>query len=411
MTFKPIKLYPRLSHALFIIKETLNAFNLHRGLMTSASLSFYSMFAMIPMALIMFFIISALVVSSNHAVQEIAIITNNLEPKMSRRIMTEIYRAANHRAAWSALSSIILLWISIPLASTLRNIFHTACSVPQHPSVFRKAMQDILAVVGILLMFFIFTFLDLALNKLLALFEISFVHSAAFDIVSSAVMITALLAIFYRIFFPVKIEFKWLMLGALLTTSLWMGVKPIFTELINVNHSYGAIFGSMKNLFISLAWLYYSFIIFLLGTELIATLNRQDLLLFRRLFSEQDQHSTPYIHSLFERYGKTCKKGDVIFKAGQHGRNLYYVVTGKVNLYQDNKLYRSLEKGDYFGEMALLTDTIRIADAVIESDYANILIIEQDITQSLLLNEPQIAMRFLKHLAQQLKHQHFTVQE
>jgi len=411
MTFIAIKQYPRLSHALFIVKETLNAFNLHRGLMTSASLSFYSMFAMIPMALIMFFIISALVVSSHHAVQEIANVIDNLEPKLSHRIMNEIYRAANHRAAWSALSTVILLWISIPLASSLRNIFHTACSIPEHPSVFRKALQDILAVIGILLMFFIFTFLDLALNKLLSLFEISFVRSPAFDIASSVLMITGLLAIFYRIFFPVKIEFKWLMLGALLTASLWMGVKPLFTELINVNHSYGAIFGSMKNVFISLAWLYYTFIIFLLGTELIATLNRQDLLLFRRLFSEQDQQSKPYIHTLFEKYGKTCKKDHVIFKAGQHGRNLYYVVTGQVNLYQEGKLLRSLEKGDYFGEMALLTDTIRIADAVVVSNYANILVIEQEITQSLLLNEPQVAMRFLKHLAQQLKHQHLSVQE
>jgi len=27
------------------------------------------------------------------------------------------------------------------------------------------------------------------------------------------------------------------------------------------------------------------------------------------------------------------------------------------------------------------------------------------------LNEPQVAMRFLKHLAEQLKHQHLSVQE
>jgi membrane protein len=61
--------------------------------------------------------------------------------------------------------------------------------------------------------------------------------------------------------------------------------------------------------------------------------------------------------------------------------------------------------------MALLTDTIRIADAVVKSDYANILVIQQDITQSLILNEPQVAMRFLKHLAEQLKHQHLSAQD
>ncbi|MFM6979028.1 MAG: YhjD/YihY/BrkB family envelope integrity protein, partial [Methylophilaceae bacterium] len=374
----------KFNHSLFILKETLNAFNLHRGLITSASLSFYSMFAMIPMALILFFIISSLVISSSHAVHEIAIITNNLEPKLSRRIMTEIYRAASHKTAWSAVGGVLLLWISIPLASTLRNTFYTICAISEHPSFLKKALQDVLAVVGILLMFFIFTFLDLALSKLLGLFNIAMVRSIWFELIGAVLIIALLLGIFYQLFFPVKVEPRWLVLGSLLTATLWVAVKPLFNELINVNHSYGAIFGSMKNLFISLAWLYYSFIIFILGTELIATLNRQDLLLLRRLFSEKKGEYVPYVRNLFDRYGKTYKRGEMIFKAGQHGHHLFYIVTGEISLYLDGKLMRTMEKGDYFGEMALLTDTIRIADAVVESDYANILVIEQDITQSLI---------------------------
>jgi hypothetical protein len=47
----------------------------------------------------------------------------------------------------------------------------------------------------------------------------------------------------------------------------------------------------------------------------------------------------------------------------------------------------------------------------VKSDYANILVIQQDITQNLILNEPQVAMRFLKRLAEQLKHQHLSAQD
>lgn len=162
---------------------------------------------MIPMALILFFIISSLVVSSSHAVHEIAIITNNLEPKISRRIMIEIYRAAHHKTAWSAVGGFILLWISIPLASTLRNTFYTICAISEHPSFLKKALQDILAVVGILLMFFIFTFLDLALSKLLNLFNIALVRSAWFELAGAILIITILLAIFYQLFFPSKLSF------------------------------------------------------------------------------------------------------------------------------------------------------------------------------------------------------------
>ena len=180
------------------------------------------------------------------------------------------------RYDWSAVGGVLLLWISIPLASTLRNTFYTICAISEHPSFLKKALQDVLAVVGILLMFFIFTFLDLALSKLLGLFNIDMVRSIWFELIGAVLIIALLLGIFYQLFFPVKVEPRWLVLGSLLTATLWVAVKPLFNELINVNHSYGAIFGSMKNLFISLAWLYYSFIIFILGTELIATLNRQD---------------------------------------------------------------------------------------------------------------------------------------
>ena len=154
----------RFSTPFFITRETFSAYKLHGGLNLSASLSFYAMFAMIPMALILFFVLSYLVVSSNHAVINLAIITSNFEPKLSRRIMTEVYKVAQHKTAWSAVGTFALLWFTIPLASGLRTAFYNIFAIAEPPSFLKKSIQDILAVIGILFVFFMFTFADLMLG-------------------------------------------------------------------------------------------------------------------------------------------------------------------------------------------------------------------------------------------------------
>lgn len=393
----------RFSTPFFITRETFSAYKLHGGLNLSASLSFYAMFAMIPMALILFFVLSYLVVSSNHAVINLAIITSNFEPKLSRRIMTEVYKVAQHKTAWSAVGTFALLWFTIPLASGLRTAFYNIFAIAEPPSFLKKSIQDILAVIGILFVFFMFTFADLMLGKFLHFFHLAFAHSAVFEAASTLAIITLLLAAFYRLFFPIKISFNYILIGSLVTAILWMGMRPLFSEVFSANHSYGAIFGGMKNVFVSLAWLYYTFAIFLLGTELIATLHKRDILLLRGLFNETENGNQAFMDKLIGLYGISFKQGDTIFKDGEEGDDLYYVVSGKISLVRDGKLMRRLKQGDYFGEMAMLSDPIRIADAIVDSPVAEVIAISSEHIQALVLSEPKIAMRFLGHMALQLK--------
>ena len=62
----------RYSTPLFVAHETLNAFQRHNVLGLSAALSFYAMFALIPMVLLMFFLLSQLVFSSEYAIVKLA---------------------------------------------------------------------------------------------------------------------------------------------------------------------------------------------------------------------------------------------------------------------------------------------------------------------------------------------------
>ncbi len=144
----------RYSMPLFVAHETLNAFQRHNVLGLSAALSFYAMFALIPMVLLMFFLLSQLVFTSEYAIVKLAIITGNLVPKLSSTIMVEVYKTAQQKAAWGALGLFILLWAVTPLAGAIRSTFYNIANLVEARSFIRRKVKDILAVVAMLLLFF-----------------------------------------------------------------------------------------------------------------------------------------------------------------------------------------------------------------------------------------------------------------
>ncbi len=409
---KPREAYAkqRYSTPLFVLHEMFDAFRRHNTLGLSASLSFYAMFALIPLLLLLFFLFSQLVFSSGYATVKLAIIMGNLAPKFSSAIMLEVYNTAQQKAAWGAAGLFVLLWAVTPLASAMRSSFYTIATLVEPPSFIRRKFKDVITVVGILLLFFLFTFAGLMLEKVLHFLgeNQQFFQNEIITALTSVSLTTLLIAAFYFAFFPVRLYTKHILLGALFTALLWLLMRPAFSLFLSVNHSYGALFGSMKNLFISITWLYFNFTVFLLGTELIATLRKKDVLILKGLFSENQQGiavklDTNYLQKLLQHYGKRYQLKEYIFSQGDLSRHLYYLADGQVQLIRHGKVIRTIEANEYFGELALLSNMPTIADAVVSSTHADVIIIYSENIETLLLDEPKVAMKFLRQLAKRLQ--------
>jgi len=142
--------------------------------------------------------------------------------------------------------------------------------------------------------------------------------------------------------------------------------------------------------------------VFLLGSELIATLRKKDVLLLKGLFNGAPSKAN-YIDSLMSRYGLNLKKDDAIFERGNTQRNLYYVVEGSIQLMQNGTMLRELNAGDYFGEMAMLSEKPAIADAIVSSDEARVIVIDAANIDAMLSDEPRVAMQLLKRMAARLQ--------
>lgn len=406
----------RYNTPLFVLHEMLKAFNRHNVLGMSASLSFYAMFALIPLVLLMFFILSQLVFSSDYAIVKLAIITGNLVPKFSKDIMIEVYNASRHQAAWGAAGLFVLFWAVTPLASAMRSCFYNIAALIEAPSFIKRKIKDLFAVLGMLFLFFLFTFAGMMLEKVIH-FTSQYQTWMPFNLVStitSLAITTGMISLFYYVFFPVKLNIRHILIGAMFTAILWLLMRPAFSLFLSMNQSYGSVFGGMKNLFISITWLYFNFIVFLLGTELIAILRKQDVLLIKGLFHEltpsnRDQKQLldgNYVSKLMQRYGKTLTQGELLFQAGDQAHCMYYVVRGEVRLMKNSQVLRIAQAGDYLGEMALLSQSPAIADAIVVSEQAEVLVIAPENLETLLLDEPTVAMKFLREMATRFQQQH-----
>jgi CRP-like cAMP-binding protein len=109
---------------------------------------------------------------------------------------------------------------------------------------------------------------------------------------------------------------------------------------------------------------------------------------------------------MFARFGKRFPAGTVLFREGERGEEMFILQSGKVKISKKirgvEKTLATLEKGEFFGEMAILNDKPRSASAeVIET--ADMLVIDRKTFETLLRSNVEIAIRFIKRLADRLR--------
>ena len=109
---------------------------------------------------------------------------------------------------------------------------------------------------------------------------------------------------------------------------------------------------------------------------------------------------------LFERFGKAFAPGHVLFRDGEVGKEMFVIQSGKVRI---AKRVRDAEKtlavlgaGEFFGEMSILNDKPRSADAIVDEE-AKLLVIDPKTFEAMIRGNAEIAIRMIKKLAGRLQ--------
>jgi CRP/FNR family cyclic AMP-dependent transcriptional regulator len=109
--------------------------------------------------------------------------------------------------------------------------------------------------------------------------------------------------------------------------------------------------------------------------------------------------------SLFTRFGRDFRAGEVLFREGEQGEEMYVIQSGVVQILkhvgQDDRPLATLGRGEFVGEMALLNDKPRTATAVVLED-AQCLVIDRATLEHMVAHSTEIALRLVKKLARRL---------
>jgi CRP-like cAMP-binding protein len=109
---------------------------------------------------------------------------------------------------------------------------------------------------------------------------------------------------------------------------------------------------------------------------------------------------------LFTRFGKKIPGGTVLFQEGDRGEEMFIIQSGKVKISKRirgvEKTLATLDKGEFFGEMAILNDKPRSATAETLGE-CEMLVIDRKTFDALIRGNVEIAVRFIKRLADRLR--------
>ncbi len=108
----------------------------------------------------------------------------------------------------------------------------------------------------------------------------------------------------------------------------------------------------------------------------------------------------------FARFLKRFEKGSVLFEEGDDGEEFYIIRSGKVAIKKrvphGEVTLAVLEKGDFFGEMAMLEHITRTAGAEME-ESGDLIVVDAQVFGDLIKANPEFAVRMLRKYSLRLR--------
>ncbi len=382
-----------------VAREAFAAFARHRHGETAAVLAYYGFLSFVPLLLLISVLTSRWVMVSPAAMQAIRNASDQLVAGLGAIALDQIETLAAQRA-WSFVGLLALFWATTPFAAALRGAMWRVFQPERPIGLVRAKLRDVvgaLVVLAVCLLLVGGRILYGAVARRLPP-SVSSVAGAVELGFSFALALVAV-AVLFRVFAPVRLRGADLLSGAVVSALLLLVIRPAFAMILRYNPNYGFAFGSLKAVFLTLTWVYVSFAALLLGAEITAAARRRDAALLRLfVIGRGEKGAAP----LVERHARPVAAGEVLFREGDGGDEMYVVRRGRIRLRRGTTVLRDMGVGDYFGELSMLLGTPRSATAEAVED-SELVVIRRDQWELMLREQPELALPPLRELAERLR--------
>ncbi len=379
-----------------VVSEAFLSFRKNNDLSAASSLAFSTALALIPTLFLLTFLLGTVIGSSSEALTRTQELLNQLIPAYSQDILREVKSIASHRGTIGFLNVLVLLWSMTPLVSEMRISLGTIFRMKNTRPFLLEILFDIaigivsligltaIAVAGI-----VFSLVEKRRDLHLAL--------GYLEGVTSFLFITIVVFLLYLVFSH-RHRIIHLVIGAIATSLLWFAMRPAFSLFLLYNPGYGFAFGSFKSLFVVIIWIYCSFVVFLLGAEIAASLGRDETAFIKKLM--EGRKNVPL--RIIGKYVKYFEKGSVIFREGEMGMEMYSVLKGRVAIMKGDKELAVITEGKCFGEMSYFLSAPRVATAVALDEVELVAISNENINR-LMSEYPEFIIEMVREMAERLR--------
>ena len=383
-----------------ILKETIQSFQANSNFEISAALATYGFFAFLPLLFFLGYLFGNYAIFSQKIIQGIDQMIIHMFPGTERLITKDLYFFTTHKVTWAVLGLFLVVFSTMSLTDTLRCAFHRIFRAPPDSSFLRGQLQNLRA--ALMMVFF---FIGLILSEVLysEVLGTRFHQTTLLaETLPTFIGAAFFMLVLYTAFQPRRLGWQQLLAATLMSAGLILVMREIFSGFIRFNPGFGEAFGSLKTLFIMILWVYSCFLVILFGAELMVNIGRKEALVLKNLFLSPE-NSAVKTGELIGRFIRDYEAGAVVFRQGESGDRMFYILSGSVTINGRDGLIRTMGAGEYFGEMSMLLDAPRSATVIVTEDHTRLAGISRKNFEVILRDNPQIVLSILKEMTRRLK--------
>jgi len=275
----PLKWNPKIPAAMSLLLRALKKFDRDNGFLLSSGIAFAVLLCMIPLTFLLLALIGAYLFSEQEVLIHIRDYLENIFPSLDPQIMENFLRIMQDRQIVGILGVGGLAWTSTWVFSSLRTALNLIFEVGKGRGVLRGKALDLFMV----LLAGIFLLMSMVFTSAINFFQ-GYQYLFRIDI---GPLLALILKYFFPFFFtycmffliykiapnkiiPSGIAFK----AAFFTSLLWEMAKHLLGWYVLHLGRFSLVYGSLGTLVVFFLWIYYSAIIFLLGAEIAALMEK-----------------------------------------------------------------------------------------------------------------------------------------
>jgi len=229
----------------------------------AASLSFYTLFAIIPMFWILFSIFSRMPVFANYYVQMKAVMMGFVVPGQSQQIIGYLDSFLQNSSHMGWVGLIYIVFTSVLFFSNYSDIVNRIFEVPN-----RKLSHSMLGFIAVMVIAPFILGASLFISSQLLVYLQVFVQITWFNSLSSYVLLVLLFYSIYKLSPNTRVDTVPAFFSAVVVASFWQLAKNGFVYYVVINQAYSTIYGSFSLLLFTMLWIYLSWVLCLYGFKL-----------------------------------------------------------------------------------------------------------------------------------------------